>query len=80
MKKEDLLKFAEDDQYISGIYNYCDRWCERCPFTARCMNFALSEEQFPDEESHDIQNEAFWQRLSETFQVTLELLEDLAER
>jgi len=44
------------------------------------MNFALSEEQFPDEESHDIQNEAFWQRLSETFQVTLELLEDLAER
>ena len=21
---------------IPGIYNYCDRWCERCAFTARC--------------------------------------------
>jgi hypothetical protein len=59
MEKEDFLKFADNDQYISGIYNYCDRRCERCPFTTRCMNFALSEEQFPDEESRDIQNEAF---------------------
>jgi len=80
VKKEDLLKFAEDDQYITGIYNYCDRWCERCPFTARCMNFALSEEQFPHEESRDIQNQAFWQKLSETFQMTLELLEEMAVR
>gem|GEM_PF-528146 len=23
-------------QFISGIYNYCDRWCERCPLTAKC--------------------------------------------
>ncbi len=21
---------------IPGIYNYCDRWCERCEFTTRC--------------------------------------------
>jgi hypothetical protein len=21
---------------IPGIYNYCDRWCERCPFADRC--------------------------------------------
>ncbi len=21
---------------IPGIYNYCDRWCERCKFTSRC--------------------------------------------
>jgi hypothetical protein len=80
MKKEDLIKFARDDKFISGIYNYCDRWCERCPFTARCMNFALVEEQFPNQESLDIQNEAFWQRLSETFHMTLELVTDMAER
>lgn len=24
---------------IPGIYNYCDRWCERCPFTSRCAVF-----------------------------------------
>jgi hypothetical protein len=26
----------EDKQFISGIYNYCDRWCERCDFSDRC--------------------------------------------
>ena len=24
---------------IPGIYNYCDRWCERCMFSARCRVF-----------------------------------------
>jgi len=80
MNKEDLLKLAKNDQFISGIYNYCDRWCERCSFTSRCMNFAMVDEQFPDQESHDIRNEAFWQRLSETFQMTLELVQEMAER
>ena len=80
MKKEDLFKFAEDDKYISGIYNYCDRWCERCPFTAQCMSFAISEEESPDEDELDVQNEAFWQRLSDSFQTTLALVIEMAER
>ncbi len=28
------------DGFILGIYNYCDRWCEHCPFTSRCRAFA----------------------------------------
>ncbi|KAA3623526.1 MAG: hypothetical protein DWQ02_24375 [Bacteroidetes bacterium] len=24
---------------ISGIYNYCDRWCKRCAFTERWAVF-----------------------------------------
>ena len=80
MKKEDVLELAKDERFISGIYNYCDRWCERCSFTSRCMNFALDDEQSLDPESLDIRNEAFWRRLSETFRVTLELVHDLAER
>lgn len=28
------------DGFIVGIFNYCDRWCERCPFTSRCRLFA----------------------------------------
>jgi hypothetical protein len=27
---------------IDFIAEYCDRWCERCPFTMRCSAFALS--------------------------------------
>jgi hypothetical protein len=28
------------DGFIVGIFNYCDRWCERCAFTSRCRLFA----------------------------------------
>jgi len=26
--------------FIPGVYNYCDRWCERCPFASRCRVYA----------------------------------------
>ena len=26
-------------EYIPGVYNYCDSWCRRCAFTARCRVF-----------------------------------------
>ena len=28
------------DGFIEGVFNYCDRWCERCPFTSHCRLFA----------------------------------------
>jgi len=80
MDKEKVKKLAENPEFIKSIYNYCDRWCERCPFTSRCLNFALGDEQFADPESRDITNKLFWQKLSETFQVTLDLLKEAAER
>ena len=79
MDKEKLKKLGSDPKYISGIYNYCDRWCERCPFTNRCLNYEISEEQFKDPESRDLNNELFWQKLSETFQATLELVNDMMQ-
>ena len=37
------------DGFILGIYNYCDGWCERCPFTNRCRVFAdLAEIEFEE--------------------------------
>lgn len=79
MDKEYIKKLAEDPRFIPGVYNYCDRWCERCPFTSHCMNFALSEEQFDDPQSRDINNEAFWDKLHEVFQVTLEMVKETAQ-
>ena len=32
------------DGFIVSIFNYCDRWCERCPLTARCRVFAMTAE------------------------------------
>ena len=60
MNKEELKKLAADPNHIPGIYNYCDRWCERCSFTSRCLNYKMSEEKFSDPESQDASNKAFW--------------------
>ncbi|HET9746904.1 MAG TPA: hypothetical protein VFP97_14405 [Chitinophagaceae bacterium] len=64
-------------KFISGIYNYCDRWCERCPFTTRCRNFesrgTLSSEQL------DINNKAFWDSISDNFKKAIELLHKAAK-
>jgi hypothetical protein len=79
MDKEKLINLGSDPKYISGVYNYCDRWCERCPFTNCCLNYEISEENFTDPESRDINNELFWQKLSETFQATLELVNEMME-
>lgn len=79
MDKEEIKNLASSKRFIAGIYNYCDRWCERCPFTSRCMNFAMGEEQFGDQESLDITNDLFWQKMTETLQVTLDLLKEMAE-
>ena len=76
--KEQLKRLAANPDFISGIYNYCDRWCERCPYTARCMNYALGQEEFPDEESRDIRNTRFWDQLTETLQASLDLLREMA--
>jgi hypothetical protein len=49
--------------YIEGIFNYCDRWCERCAFTTRCMNFALEEELERQDKACDEDTRRFWEEI-----------------
>lgn len=79
MKNEFFENSDKKSKHIPGIYNYCDRWCERCPFTSRCLNFEMSEEKFGDLQDGDINNEVFWQRLSETLHETMSMLKEMAE-
>jgi hypothetical protein len=79
MDKEQLKKLAKNPKFISGIYNYCDRWCERCEFTSRCMNCAIEEKEFDTPESKDIHNKVFWDKLHGIFQVTMEMVKESAE-
>jgi hypothetical protein len=42
MAQDDRMQAAERPnrpRFIPGIYNYCDRWCERCRFQTRCRLF-----------------------------------------
>jgi hypothetical protein len=79
VKRDRLKKLVAEKRFIPGVYNYCDRWCERCPLTSRCLNFSISQEDPPDPEAQDIRNEAFWNKLSETFAETLEMLKEGAK-
>lgn len=75
MKKPEILNRANNPKYIPGIYNYCDRWCERCTFTDRCLNFDENQRRFSQEE-----NENFWEAIQETFRETRELIEYVIQK
>ena len=35
---------TDDEGFIPGVYNYCDRWCEHCDFTDVCRTFSMEKE------------------------------------
>lgn len=79
MNKDKLTNMAENPNNIPGIYNYCDRWCERCAFTSRCLNFQMGEEMRERKEINDLDNEKFWEDMEKIFNITHELLNEMAE-
>ena len=80
MDKDQLRNLAESGNFIPGIYNYCDRWCERCPLTSKCLNYATTEADFSGPESKDIPNAAFWDKISEMFKITMEMIQEDTEK
>jgi hypothetical protein len=79
MRRRTLTELANNPDLISGIYNYCDRWCERCPLTSRCLVYATEQEDDDSPQSRDLRNEAFWRKLSAIFQETREMIVDWAQ-
>jgi len=81
MRSDDLRDRAGDPNLISGIYNYCDRWCERCQFTSRCFLYATeqADPDLDDPEARDINNEKFWRKLQDIFRSTAEMIAEWAE-
>ena len=79
MRRRTLTELANNPDLISGIYNYCDRWCERCPLTSRCLVYATEQEDNDSPENRDVRNELFWRKLSAIFQETREMIVDWAQ-
>jgi hypothetical protein len=78
MDKEQLIEMAKDPTLISGIYNYCDRWCERCPFTSRCLSYKSSCED-DDPDVNDMNNKMFWDKISDNSKLAMEMILGHAE-
>lgn len=64
----------ESENFISGIYNFCDRWCEKCELSHRCKLFADEQEDLKEIKNTD----DFIGIISKSFQKTIELLQDFA--
>jgi hypothetical protein len=80
VKRKSLRELARDPRFIPGVYNYCDRWCQRCPLSNRCLNYAMEKERDDgDPASCDLANEKFWQKLHETFQETIQMVREDAK-
>jgi len=77
MSRKRLIDLANNPDHISGIYNYCDRWCERCPLTSRCLVYATETEE--PAESNDIRNEMFWRQIGHALAEVRELIPEWAK-
>ena len=65
-----------EDKFIPGIYNYCDRWCERCAFTGKCRTFAMDQEEIGDGNPEDPAK--FWDKMAQNLEDAVALLEEKA--
>jgi hypothetical protein len=63
---------------IPGIHNYCDRWCERCPFSSRCAVYAQEHKLSPEEK--DDYNRQFWDRFSQNLHRAVHVLEEMMKK
>ena len=78
MRRRSLTQLADNPDLIDGIYNYCDRWCERCPFTSRCLVYATEADEEVSLKEQDVTNASFWRELDSVLQETLSLIPEWA--
>ena len=71
--KSILTETVKNPQIITGIHNYCNRWCERCTQTSRCSAYQTNDKLPAD-------NEDFAQSISQLFEATLDMLHEYAEK
>lgn len=59
---------SEDGDFVEGIYNWCDRWCERCPMTVKCRQYAMecARDAFNADGSNDGDSAEFMEALMNT--------------
>jgi len=81
MEFNDHLELPEGD-FIPGIYNYCNRWCERCIYTDKCMTFATEKiftrefEAIKRREKSMEENKDFWDQVNKTIEEAAELIDE----
>jgi len=69
-----LTDAADNPQTIRGIYNWCDRWCERCTKTEYCTVYQATA-HLPSDKPEDL-----FKSLSTIFETTMDMLKEYSEK
>ena len=81
MKFDDDFEMPDGD-FIPGIYNYCNRWCERCIYTDKCRTFAMEidlRREIEDDKRREKsieENKDFWHQVNKTIEDAAELIDE----
>lgn len=79
---EEVLEGYDEGKFIPGIYNYCDRWCERCLMTDKCFLYYREEERQIEHKvagRHPHDMDVVIEDVHKSFEETLEMLREMAE-
>lgn len=77
-----LNNLVDSGRFIPGIYNYCDRWCERCTMSHKCLTYAHEKEMWVesnDPENKDFDIGKFWEQIKLSFEVALDMISEEAQ-
>lgn len=69
-------------EFTPGIYNYCDRWCEKCTLSHKCFLYSkeqalLKKHRERGEDPHDLR--IVMQDVKESMQEAMQLIKKTAE-
>lgn len=77
MRKHEM----DQSEFIPGIYNYCDTWCERCLFTSRCHSYQIQQEEpATASPAPNKSGEVLVQQLTEALNLTKQYIEKLRDQ
>lgn len=66
-------------QYIAGVYNYCDTYCQRCRFSARCHVANEQLDSTLEEIADDAVHKSTQKTTDEILDETQKMLEEIAK-
>ena len=77
-KIRDFYRNRPPGQYISGVHNYCDRWCERCRLAYNCLVYVM-EDTLNRGEDKAITDAMVLENLQASFMATAEMVKEHME-
>lgn len=78
--KQQANKSQDND--IAGIFNYCNRWCERCPFNDRCRTYKEEQARKADQPLREGEDPfaVGMEFIAESLESAIQMMMDWAER